>query len=67
MLRSHLLKPLKNIKKINFRLDCVSEFINNNYEFNLVRKTLLNVSDIETEKPKYKDDRLLFGTGLCVK
>jgi len=47
LLKKYLLKPLKNIKEINFRLDSVSEMIQNNYEFDSIRKLLSNVSDIE--------------------
>ena len=47
LLKKYLLKPLKNMKEISFRLDSVSEMIQNNYEFDSIRKLLSNVSDIE--------------------
>ena len=47
LLKKNLLKPLKNLKKINCRLDSISELIKNNNEFNMVYEALEQVSDIE--------------------
>ena len=57
LLKINLLKPLKNIKKINYRLDSISELIENNYEFNLIYKTLNQVSDIERIIVKIANDK----------
>jgi len=47
LLKTNLLKPLKNVKEINFRLNAISELINHKYEFDLIYEKLDNVSDIE--------------------
>jgi len=57
LLKLNLLKPLRNIKKINYRLDCVSEFISNNFELDSIRSLLKNVSDIQRIVVKISNDK----------
>jgi len=57
LLRNHLLKPLRNIKEINFRLLAVEELIENNYEFDKIRNVLSNISDIERIIVKISSDK----------
>ena len=57
LLKLNLLKPLRNIKKINYRLDCVSEFINHNVVLDSIRSLLENVSDIQRIVVKISNDK----------
>ena len=57
LLRTQLLKPLRNIKEINSRLLSVEELIDNTYEFDRIRKELSEVSDIERIIVKVSNDK----------